>query len=146
MKTRGYYNSVDNFILAQYSKMKLTNMIENQKFEYDYILFMRPDCKYIDKISLDFFNLINNNTILIPNFHLYGPYNFNDRFCIANMNTYKIYGNIFTNLLELSKSEPLHSETIIGKVIDYHNLHVIRIPFNFSRVWFNGYEVDKYLI
>ena len=132
------YNSVDNFILAQYSKLRLTNMIEKSNNNYDYIIFMRPDCLYHDDFQIDFLNLVENNKIVIPNFHLFGPYKFNDRFCITNSKTYKIYGEIFTQLFEMSKKQSLHSETIIGQIINNNNINIARIKFNFSRVRFFG--------
>jgi len=138
------YNSVDNFILAQYSKLRLTNMIEKQNLNYDYILFMRPDCLYLNAFDINCLKLVNDTSIVIPNFHTYGPYKFNDRFCVSNMKTYKIYGSIFTNLLDESKKYPLHSETIIGKVMDSHKLTIQRILFNFSRVRCDGRVVDKF--
>jgi hypothetical protein len=138
------YNSVDNFILGQYSKLKLTNMIENRKQDYNYVVFMRPDCLYINKFPINFLDSVNDNTIAIPNFHLYGTYRFNDRFCIANMSTYKIYGEIFPKLLSMSKERPLHSETILGMVINSNNIKVLRIPFKFSRVRCNGVIADKF--
>ena len=119
-------------------------MIKKTNNKYDYILFMRPDCKYLDKFKLDFFKHINNNTICIPNFSLFGTYKFNDRFAITNMNTYQIYGNIFKQLLDLSKKQPLHSETIIGKIINENNIKITRIKFNFTRILFSGKIIDKF--
>jgi hypothetical protein len=138
------YNSVDNFILAMFSKMRITNMIENAQCEYDYILFVRPDCLYLNDFDVGFFKLANDNSVVIPNFCLFGPFKFNDRFCIANKKTYKIYGRIFDNLLEISKKEPLHSETIIGRTMKNNRINTIRVPFNFSRVRFNGQIADKF--
>ena len=45
------YQSVNFFILGAYSKYMLTNMIEKVHYEdnYDYILFVRPDCVYRNK-------------------------------------------------------------------------------------------------
>jgi hypothetical protein len=142
------YNSVDNFILGQYSKLMLTNLIEKQQFNYDYILFMRPDCLYTQKFQIDFLNHINNNTIVIPDFHLFSKYKFNDRFSITNTNTYKIYGEIFINLLEISKKSSLHSETIIGQIMNNHGIITVRIPFRFLRVRYNGIiaPADKPLV
>ena len=138
------YNSVDNFILAQYSKLRLTKMIEKNNTYYDYVLFMRPDCRYLDNLPIQYLHLINNNSIIIPNFHLYGVIPFNDRFCISNMKTYKIYGEVFNLLLNISKKKPLHSETIIGEIMNNNKLNIIRVPFNFTRVRFNGVCVDKF--
>jgi hypothetical protein len=120
-------------------------MIEKTNNIYDYILFMRPDCLYIDKFNVKILNNVNDNTICIPNFHLIGKYNFNDRFCISNMKTYKFYGDIFKYLIHISKQQPLHSETILGQLlINYFKLSIIRIPFRFSRVRCNGYIHDKF--
>jgi hypothetical protein len=139
------YNSVDNFILAQYSKSQLVDMIDKTNCNYDYILYIRPDCLYIDNFCMNFFNIINDNTICIPNFHLYGPYNFNDRFCITNMKTYKLYGDIFKHLLDISKIRSLHSETILGLIlVENYKLNIEYIKFNFSRVRINGFINDKF--
>jgi hypothetical protein len=138
------YNSVDNFILAQYSKSILVEMIEKSNNIYDYIIFLRPDCFYFEKFNIDFFRHVNDTTICIPNFHLFGKYAFNDRFCISNMKTYKLYGNIFKDLLDISKTQPLHSETVIGELMDLFKLSIIRIPFKFSRIRCNGIDQDRF--
>jgi hypothetical protein len=140
------YNSVDNFILAQYSKLRLTKMIEKNEINYDYILFMRPDCLYINNLPINFFQLVNNSSIVISNFHLYGKIPFNDRFCITNINTYKIYGEVFNLLLDISKIQPLHSETILGEVMTNNNLKIILVAFHFCRGRFNGVFDDKFLL
>ena len=54
------------------------------------------------------------------------------------MNNYKIYGNIFESLLDLSKKMSLHSETILGLVLKNHNINVKRIQFIFVRIRCNG--------
>ena len=137
------YNSVDNFILGSYSKYLLTKMIEEHIEEYDFILFMRPDCMYLYKIDIKNFNLVDDHSIVIPNFHYYGPHDINDRFAITNQKTYKIYGEVFTQLLEMSKKQCLHSETIIGKIlVDYNRLNIHRIFFNFVRVRCKG-NIEK---
>jgi hypothetical protein len=138
------YNSVDNFILGQYSKFILTQMITSKHFSYDFIIFMRPDCLYLDKFPINVLKHKNKNTIVIPNFHLFGPYKFNDRFCIATQRSYKIYGGVFARLLDISKKQPLHSETIIGQIMKNHQTNIIRTKFNFSRVRFNGKCCDAF--
>jgi hypothetical protein len=133
------YNSVDNFILAQYSKYQLVSMIENAG-HYDYIVFIRPDCLYLDPLKIEFLKKATPTTIVIPNFHLNGPYQFNDRFAITTSETYKKYGTLFTSLLEISKEQPLHSETVMGEYMK--DLTVVRIPFWFSRIRINGEQAD----
>jgi hypothetical protein len=121
------YNSVDNFILAMYSKSKVTHMVEDSKIIFDYIIYLRPDVKYINEFNIDFLKGVNDNTICIPNFHLYNEVRFNDRFAICTNNSYKLYGNIFDKLLDLSKIMPLHSETVYAKILYENNINIIII-------------------
>jgi hypothetical protein len=143
-KTTTSYQSVDFFILGSYSKYMLTNMIENVEDNYDYILFVRPDCLYRNKLDLKYLDLVNYNTIVIPDFHLYGldaagkGMKINDRFAITNKETYKIYGQIFLQLLDLSKKMSLHSESILGLILRNNNIIVKRVNFRFARVRCNG--------
>uniref|UniRef100_A0A6C0AUQ6 Glycosyltransferase n=1 Tax=viral metagenome TaxID=1070528 RepID=A0A6C0AUQ6_9ZZZZ len=137
------YNSVDNFILGQYSKLRLTELIKNTKDEFEYILFLRPDVKYLNKITKLFLDKVNINTICIPNFSLYprktqGFPMFNDRFAITNKYTYKIYGEVFHKLLEISKDNPLHSETILTKYLTNNGIEYEYIPFIFQRIRIDG--------
>jgi len=136
------YNSVDNFILGCYSKHMLTKMIEerekDKENEYDYIIFMRPDCRYIEKINIEYLKSVDDTSIITPNFHLFGKYKINDRFAITNRKTYKIYGNLFSHLFELSKSRMLHSETILGYILDTNKVKVKRVQFRFLRIRHDG--------
>ena len=54
------------------------------------------------------------------------------------MSTYKIYGNIFSKLLEISKKQMLHSETILGEILDINKIKIIKIDFVFARIRNNG--------
>jgi hypothetical protein len=131
------YETVDNFICAMYSKLKCTELINKSNETFDYIIYLRPDVLYLNNFNIDFFKKVNNNTICIPNFALYS--NFNDRFCITNMNTYKIYGCIFYKLFEYSKHNPLHSETVHYKVITNNKINIEKINnFIFKRVRASG--------
>ena len=136
------YNSVDNFILSIYSKQQVTKMIqcemENMNNRFDYIIFLRPDVEYVTTFDLAFLNHITDKCICIPDFHLFSQYNFNDRFCICNNETYRLYGDIFNHLLNLSKKQSLHSETILGLLMKHYQLQIVRIPFRFLRVRCDG--------
>lgn len=140
------YNSVDNYILGSYSKHIVTQMIDNNIQEYDYILFVRPDCLYLDKLNVGYFDLINDTTIVIPDNEGFGVYNLNDRFAITNSKNFKIYGDIFLSLLNISKKKPLHSETILGDIlIGQNKLNIRKVKFNFSRIRCNGTIQDKHI-
>ena len=136
------YETVDNFICAMFSKSRCTQLISKSNEKFDYVIFLRPDCMYLTIFNISFFKLVNNNTICIPNFALY--HNFNDRFCITNMNTYQLYGNIFTKLFNYSKKHPLHSETFHYNIIKQHKtknkkkINIKLINFRFRRVRANG--------
>lgn len=133
------YATVDNFICAMFSKSRCTQLIEKCGENFDYIIFMRPDVEYITDFDLKFFNFINNKTICVPNFAIkHSKFNFNDRFCICNMNTYKIYGNVFKQMHAYSQKEPLHSENFHGNIMHVNKIKVVFIPFIFHRVRADG--------
>jgi len=135
------YETVDNFICAMFSKSRCTQLIRKSNENFDYIIFLRPDCMYLTCLDISFLKLANNNTICIPNFALYS--NFNDRFCITNMATYQLYGDIFSKLFMYSKKMSLHSETIHYNIIKQHKMNIKLINFKFKRVRANGTIVDK---
>ena len=138
------YSSVDNFILAQRSKTQLVKMIADSQMNFNYIIWLRPDVLYRKPFSIAFLKLVNNTTICIPNFHLFGKYNFNDRFAITNMKTYNLYGDTFDSLLGISKKQELHSETILGGIMKSRGLKVKKINFKFSRIRINGENINKF--
>ena len=133
------YNSVDNFICAMYSKNQLVNMIEKSKQHFDYIMFLRPDVKYLHTFPIECLKFVRENTICIPNFAKF--YNFNDRFAVTNMNTYKLYGSLFDELIEYSKTDVLHSEKCQQILLTKRNIRIMYIPFFFNRVRFTGTEI-----
>ena len=136
------YNSVDNFVLAQYSKAQVTELIDKNEIQYDYIIFVRPDVYFLDDIQLRFLEKVDDRKICIPDFHAIGPFRFNDRFSITNAKTYKVYGQAFDLLFAISKKIPLHSETILGAIIHNNGIEIVHIPFLFLRIRFDG-SIEK---
>jgi len=136
------YNSVDNFILGQFSKSRLTTMIQTSKNEYDYVIFIRPDCRYTQPLDIKFLGQANDTTICIPKFHMFGPHKFNDRFCIATMRTYSTYGGVFDKLLQISRRQSLHSETVLAELMHENKINIIHIPFLFQRIRCDGSTPD----
>jgi len=136
------YDSVDNFILAQYSKMKLTKMIKDTKKKFDYIIFLRPDVEYLNKLEESFFKSVSNNRICIPDFDVKYEkswlWKFNDRFAITNYNNYRIYGELFHKLLSISKFMSLHSETVMARYLLDNKVYYKHIMFRFRRIRING--------
>jgi hypothetical protein len=99
--------------------------------------------EYITPFNLSYFKKVNDHTICIPDFHLHGPLLFNDRFCITNAKTYLHYGDTFPYLLEISKKEPLHSETVLGNMMAGYGIRFAYIPFHFIRVRYHGVKEDR---
>jgi hypothetical protein len=139
------YNSVENYIFGMYSKFKATNMVTDNKTTYDYYMFIRPDCYYYQPFDINFLNKVTNNEICIPNFHLHSKYKINDRFSLCNKYTYKLYGTIFEKLYGLSKTNSLHSETMLGMILE-NKVKINRINFKFSRINLYGkiHRFDKF--
>jgi len=139
------YQTVDNFILALHSKQKLTRMIQQSGTSFDFVIFLRPDVLYLTPLNMNFFNLVDESSILIPDFHLY-YFKFNDRFAITHFKNYKIYGTLYEKLLEYSRIKKLHSEQFhyyyLSKL-----LTIKYIPFYFQRIRANGKiaEQDEFL-
>jgi hypothetical protein len=126
------YNSVNNFILATYSKQMVTKMIQNSNNVYDYIIYIRPDCKFYSFYDKEMLKDIKDNIILIPNQTLYGRYLFNDQFAITTNKNYMIYGNLFDKLYAYSKEKCLHSETYIGEMLLKNGIYWKCIPLKYE--------------
>tara|TARA_B100000282_G_C31728261_1_gene489586 strand:- start:656 stop:1450 length:795 start_codon:yes stop_codon:yes gene_type:complete len=134
------YDTVNNIILASYSKSKVVDLIKESKNEYDYVIYLRPDVYYINDFDIGFFDLINNDTICTPNFHCFGNQKrkINDRFAITNFHNYQIYGNIFYDLLEYSKKSQMHSESLLSGHLIKNKIKYEYIDFFFCRIRLNG--------
>lgn len=132
------YQSVDNFILAQYSKWQVTQMVQSSETDFDYVVFLRPDVQYLTDLSLTLFGGIGSEVIAIPNFLCIKEFKFNDKFAITHSTNYKVYGSIFSRLLDMSRRESLHSEQVIGRHLVQHGIQFRYIPFYFVRIRANG--------
>lgn len=135
------YRNVDNFIWAMHSKRKVCQMVINSEIAYDYVLILRPDVKYLTEFNLAWLNKISDDTICLPDFHVF--WNVNDRFFLMNYSNVSLFGNLFYALLNYSKTKPAHSESFY-----YHHLvnlckfQLEYIPFHFNRVRVNGAETN----
>ena len=129
------YQTMDNFILAMYSKMRVTEMIS--KYSPDGVIFLRPDVQYLHPLPMP---LLGKDEIAIPRFHLYSG--MNDRFAICTRETYLMYGNIFPVLLSYSRHFPLHSETCYARYLKHNKIRIQYVSFTFLRIRATG-EIDE---
>ena len=131
------YESVDNFVLAMYSKSRVTEMISSSGLDIATVIFVRPDVRYLSAVP-PLLTLAGPDAWVIPSFHLYSG--FNDRFCIASRSNYTVYGNVFPLLLRYSKMKRMHSETFYADLALAAGVRVVYAPpsFVFQRVRTNG--------
>jgi hypothetical protein len=130
------YNTINNAILAFYSKKQVLKMMEKNKNNYDHVMFVRPDCFYYERLPLSNFSFVKKKQIVVPNFHLTDG--MNDRFAICSVTDAFIYGNAFDELLVYSKKEFIHPEIFLIYHLTKHDCKVKLIKFNFARIRFNN--------
>jgi hypothetical protein len=132
------FNSLDNHILALYSLYQLTQLWKNKT--YDYIIYLRPDVLFINPLLPSYFENLNNNTIVLPNFHQ-NPVN--DRFAIGTPAVMKIYGERYNLAYQYSLNKKLHAEEYLNYILKINSIKVIKINFKFYRIRANGINHDS---
>lgn len=132
------YQTVDNFVLAMYSKQRVTEMVARSGLKPEKVIFLRPDVRYLSNIGKALV-LSRPDAWVVPDFHLIRG--FNDRFCAASAANYQLYGCVFRHLLPYSRRKPLHSETFYAELAASAKVKVVHAPFYFQRVRLTG-ETD----
>jgi hypothetical protein len=133
------YASVDNYICAMYSKQQVGRLIEKTGSAYDYVIFLRPDVRYITPFNLGWFQFVSPTCVAVPNFHVFS--NINDRFMIATYENAIKTADLFRDLYAYSLQQPLHSETLLHLYVTrILNLEIKYISFLFNRIRSNGLE------
>jgi len=133
------YICLDNFVCAMYSKKQLGIMVKNSGEQFDYIVYLRPDVRFLNNIDIRYFHNTHQNIICTPNFHLFPQ--LNDRFAILKPCNLKTYSELFNEMYEYSRIFPLHSERFQYNIITRRfRWKIIYIPIHFNRVRINGYE------
>ena len=84
------------------------------------------------------------NIIIIPNFHLFGKYNINDRMAVCTFSNYRAFGYTFENMLSDSRKMKLHAETYVGYNFKKYHIDVRYIDFFFNRVRADGRVTKDY--
>jgi hypothetical protein len=130
------YATLDNFVCAMYSKLRVTQMIQAQNVNPSHVIFLRPDVLFLEPFTHENLKLSSPTTWVIPNFHLMNG--FNDRFCVASPQNYVAYGTVFHVLLPYSRVLPLHSETMYGSYAKMRRINVQYIVFPFIRIRATG--------
>jgi len=134
------YKSLDNLILGLYSLNQVTQLWKNSNKKYDYIIYLRPDVKFLNPLNLSFFLNLNNTNIVLPN---YDQYPINDRFAIGTPNVMLLYGERYLHAYDYSLTNKLHAETYLKYILDKNKIDIIKINFNFHRIRANGFNHDE---
>jgi hypothetical protein len=132
----GGFNTLNNHIRALWSLKQVTTLWVQSGTQYDAVLYVRPDCRYVRPLQLAWLYSLKNYTIMIPDFHLHE--NCNDRFAIGPPEVMRHYGTRFDGALEFSKRLPLHSEHYLAFILSKNTITIQHIPFRFRRVRANG--------
>ena len=132
------YRSLINSIRALNSLWRTSIALEKSNIKYDFVVFLRPDVMYLNKIPFSFL-LEYPDHLLIPDFHRpCSGGKVNDRMAMGNMKNMMVYGKRFEKALNYSKSKKLHSETFLYDVLKLEKINFIEIPFRFKRIRRNG--------
>lgn len=135
------YKTMDNYILAMYSKLKATHIVKSSSQNYSHIIFLRPDVKFYNPFKISW--LKSGTFVSVPNF-AHWRVKMNDRMAICDYDSGIIYGELFNDLYNYSLKSDIHSEHTIFKHLKKHNIPISYIEFNFNRVRANGKEKKDY--
>ena len=137
----GGYDTLDNLVRSLYSLKQVARLWQASKREYDWIMYVRPDVRFLHPLDTSVFHPDKADGVQIPDFC---NFPINDRFCIAKPGIARIYGERFDGLLAYSKQRSAHSETYLVDVLRENNIPIYKLPgFTFRRVRVNGREIDR---
>jgi len=134
------FKSLGNLILGLYSLNQVTQLWKTSNKTYDYIIYLRPDVKFLSPLKLSFFINLNNSNIAIPHFY---EYPINDRFAIGKPSIMLIYGERYINAYDYSLINKLHAEEYLNYLLKINKITIIKINFNFHRIRANGFNYDE---
>lgn len=149
------YKSLDNYLLAMYSKKKISELLKQNieslpgQHNYECVIFIRSDVLFEKAIQIDkICQLLNSQQpstrpCLIPNFqHWLGG--LNDRMFISKPELAVQFGRSFDLLYDISKERKLHSEQINKYLIqEVYKSTPILVPIFFSRVRADGTQLKE---
>jgi|TARA_Y100000031_G_scaffold148806_1_gene185645 hypothetical protein len=136
------FSTLRNLLLQLRSLKKVTKLVES--FEPDCVFFVRPDLLYHEPIPDYYYNLSKNsiNSIFVPGWQ-WGA-GINDRFAIANKDSYQVYGYRIDEAMNYCKTSnhSLHSERLLKWVLLKKKVKIFILQATASRVRING-EIIK---
>jgi hypothetical protein len=129
-----------NHIRALHSLKQVTGLWLKSEKTYDRIIYLRPDVKFLTKLDTKWLATLKPDECILTNFAMHP---FNDRFAILYPKNAQIYGQRLDELLEFSKTSPVHSEGYLGHIINKHGIVPVIKDFQFRRVRANGIVIPN---
>ena len=125
----------DNHVRSLYSLYKVTQLWK--KGRYDYIIYLRPDVRYLNPIDINWFS---SSHLVLADFATHPVC---DRFAIGAPYKAIAFGERYLNALVFSKMRRLHSERFLKYSLMGARIEWLEVPFRFRRVRSDGREVDE---
>ena len=125
---------IRNMCLALYSKKRIANVLNEHKDRYDYVMIVRPDSLFTEKINMQYFNELTSTNIIIPTGNTFSGVN--DRFCLATTDIALYYGTLFDELKEYSQRNNITSERYLMDKLNEKGINILtrRIVFDTLRI------------
>ena len=144
---RNNLNSMRNHIRALNSLNHIANKIEsllsNNSRNYNGIVYLRPDVKYLHNIPVNLLRYIPN-TLFVPDFHRSCEGGeFNDRMAFGDVRSALHYGKRYSYALTYSLTNKLLSEEYLYYYLKRSLVKVVEVPFRFQRVRSLGHVHDR---
>ena len=132
------WQTFDNHIRSLYSLNTVTRMW--RRGTYDYVIYLRPDVKYLNPIDVRWFQ---DQYLVMTDF---GKCPVNDRFALGPPSMAVVFGERFAGALEFSRLQPLHSEKFLEYSLRTNRIPTIEVPFRFRRVRATGEECELNIV
>jgi hypothetical protein len=120
---------IRNLVLALYSKKRITEILEIHQEKYEYVIFIRPDTLFLDKVRVDF-NTLTDHNVIIPDTEW--NRGCNDRFAICTTSVALYYGFLLDHLLEYSKHISIISEKYLLDMLTNKKIYIIPQNINYK--------------
>ena len=137
------YASVRNICFQLRSLNCLWDMMQMEVTEHDWVVFLRPDLLYLDRI--DVLQIVasmakEGTDLAVPTWQDWGG--LNDRFAVATARGARVYATRL-GWLEAAAADGVHAETLLYFAAAVEQLRVSRLPARAVRIRANGHAAEN---
>ncbi len=130
------WHTLDNHIRALWSLNQVTTLWERSNEEYDWILYLRPDVRFLTPFDIRWFERVGSAKLGCPDFQTISGCN--DRFALCKPAVARIYGHRYHLALNYSRTKPLHAETFLSDTLQDAGCIPELLPIRFARIRADG--------